>query len=242
MKDCIKFYYFKLSYDRGICRSSFISIPLFQLCPVDDLPEGGQVGGAAVLVVQVVSVLPNVEGQEGLEAAGDGVAGAGLLGDLQGAVGGGGKPYPAAAEKACAFSFEVCLEGIEGAPLGLDGGFEGAAWCGGIRNGTARPYRRAARGCLSVIDGRHGGPELGEVQVVVEDLAGIVEDSRMPGRSRHDGGSDDDLLQGETFESAARQQFVQIIDIGLKMLSVMERQSVGADGRLQRIGRIRQFY
>ena len=40
-------------------------------------------GGAAVLVVQVVGVLPDVEGQEGLEAAGYGVAGAWLLGNLQ---------------------------------------------------------------------------------------------------------------------------------------------------------------
>ena len=76
-------------------------------------------GGAAVLVVEVVGVLPDVKGQDGPEAAGDGVAGAGLLGDMQGAVGGGGKPHPAAAEKAGALGFEVCFEGGEGAPLGF---------------------------------------------------------------------------------------------------------------------------
>ena len=93
-----------------------------------------------------------------------------------------------------------------------------------------------------MLDGRYGRPELGEVLVVVEDLAGIVEDSGMPGRAGHDGGSDDDVLQGEVLVGASWQQFVQIIDIRLKMLSVMERQGVGADGRLQRIGCIRQFY
>ena len=97
-------------------------------------------GGAAVLVVKVVGVFPDVEGEEGLEAAGEGVAGAWLLGNLQCSVRGGGKPHPAAAEKARALGFEVCLEGVEGAPLGLDGGFEGAAWGSGIRNGTAGPY------------------------------------------------------------------------------------------------------
>ena len=39
------------------------------------------------MVVQVVGVLPDVEGEEGLEAAGDGVTGGGFLGDLLGAVG-----------------------------------------------------------------------------------------------------------------------------------------------------------
>ena len=76
-------------------------------------------GGAAVLVVKVVGVLPDVECEDGLEAAGDGVAGAGFLGDGQCAVGGAGKPNPAAAEEAGAFSLELRLEGSEGAPLAL---------------------------------------------------------------------------------------------------------------------------
>ncbi len=55
-------------------------------------------GGAAVLVVQVVGVLPDVEGEEGLEAVGNGVVGAGVLGDAQLASGICLKPYPAGAE------------------------------------------------------------------------------------------------------------------------------------------------
>lgn len=64
-------------------------IPPLNFRPVEDLPEGGEVGGTAVLVVKVVGVLPNVEGEDGGEAAGQGVAGAGFLGDGQCAVWGG---------------------------------------------------------------------------------------------------------------------------------------------------------
>ena len=161
-------------------------------------------GGAAVLVVQVVGVLPDVEGEEGLEAAGEGVAGARLLGDLQGAVGGGGKPHPAAAEKARALGFEVCLEGVKGAPLGDDLGGEIlrfaqndiVAW-----NDTFFVILRLAEGSFA-----------------------------------------DYLLKGEAFKSAAWKQFVQVVDIGLQVFSVMERQGLGTDKRFKRIGCVRKFY
>ena len=39
--------------------------------------------GTTVLVIQVVGVLPNVEGEDGLEAVGHGVIGVGVLGDGQ---------------------------------------------------------------------------------------------------------------------------------------------------------------
>lgn len=38
-------------------------------------------GRAAVLVVKVVGMLPDVEGQDGLEAMGNGVVRSGVLGD-----------------------------------------------------------------------------------------------------------------------------------------------------------------
>ena len=56
--------------------------------------------GAAVLVVKVVGVFPDVEGEERGEAAGDRIGGAGLLGDVEGAVGSGGKPDPTGAKSA----------------------------------------------------------------------------------------------------------------------------------------------
>ena len=47
--------------------------------PVQDFPEFVEMGGAVVLVVQVVGVLPDVEGEEGSETMGYGVIGAGVL-------------------------------------------------------------------------------------------------------------------------------------------------------------------
>ena len=59
-------------------------------------------GGAAVLVVEVVSMLPDVEGEEGLEMpgraghdAGDRVVCIGLLSDDKAAIGVCGEPDPA---------------------------------------------------------------------------------------------------------------------------------------------------
>ena len=56
-------------------------IAIFDDFPIDDLPKGGEMGGAAVLVVEIVGVLPDVEGEQGFEAFGDGGVGTGLLGD-----------------------------------------------------------------------------------------------------------------------------------------------------------------
>ena len=36
-------------------------VPIFNNTPVNDLPEGLQVGGSAILVVQVVGVFPDIE-------------------------------------------------------------------------------------------------------------------------------------------------------------------------------------
>ena len=40
--------------------------------PVDYVPPGGEVFGAAVLVFQIVSVLPDVVAEDGVEAVGKG--------------------------------------------------------------------------------------------------------------------------------------------------------------------------
>ena len=188
--------------------------------PVDDLPQFGEVVGAAVLVVEVVGVLPDVEGEEGAEALGEGVAGAGLLGDGERAVCGGSEPDPAGAEEAGALGGEVGLEGVERAPLGRDAGLEGAR-------------RRVSGGLRAVVPGLAGGLELAEVHIVVEDLAGVVENRA--GRSRAD-----DLLQRQAFELAAGQELVQIGDVTGKVLAVVELQRPGADHRLERIQRIGQ--
>ena len=77
-------------------------------------------GRTAVLVVEVVGVLPDVEGQEGPQAVSHGVVGAGVLADGQNALVVCLQPDPAGAEESGAFGFEVGLEGFEGALLLFD--------------------------------------------------------------------------------------------------------------------------
>ena len=153
-------------------------------------------------------MLPDVEGEDGAEALGEGVAGAGLLGDGEGAVGGGGEPDPAGAEEPDALGDKVVLEGIEGAPLFYDLLHEFAG----------------------LVRGSRAGGELREVHVVVEDLAGVVEDGAVRLL--------DDLVQREAFPGGAGEELVQVVDVGLEVLAVMEADGTGADHGLQRIVRI----
>ncbi len=167
--------------------------------------------GAAVLEVQVVGVLPDIEGQQRPESVGDGVVGAGALEDREGAVFVGGKPHPTGAENADAFGFELGLERLETPPLLIDTGGQ-----------------MARRGGLGGI----GRSELGEVQIVVQDLAGIVEYGagwRLT----------DCFLKRQAFQPAAGQQFVEVVDVCFQMLSVVESQGLRADDRFQGVGRKR---
>ena len=110
-------------------------------------------------------MFPDVEGQEGAEAVGDGIVGAGVLADGQGAGGIGLEPHPAGAEEADALGDELFLEGLEGAPRGFD----------------LLAQRRFLHPFGVRNDSRRS--ELGEVQVVVQDLASVVEDG-IAGRGR----------------------------------------------------------
>ena len=169
-------------------------------------------GGAAVLVVEVVGVFPDVEGQEGLEAVGGGVVGAGVLADGKSAVGIGLEPDPAGAEEGGAGGDERGLEGGEGAPLAGDLGLEGRFLHPfGARNDNRRT-------------------ELRKVQIMVQNLTGIVEDA--PGRFLNN------LLQGHRLKLGPSDEFIQIVHIALQVLAVVKRQGTGADDGLQRVNRI----
>jgi len=193
--------------------------PSLHHTPIHNPPQGIQVHGAEVLVVEVVGVFPDVEGQERGEAAGDGVGGAGFLGDVEGAVGGGGEPDPAGAEEGDAGGGEDGLEGIDRAPLFLDLVLEmpGRADDGSINAGNDRCNRL----------------ELRKIQVVVQDLAGVVEEGAI--------GLADDFFQGEVLQAAAGQELVQVVDIGLQVLAMVEFEGARADYGLQRIGRVREL-
>ena len=168
--------------------------------------------GAAVLVVEVVGVFPDVEGEEGAEAVGDGVVGAGVLADGQGAGGIGLEPDPAGAEEADALGDELFLEGFEGAPLGFDLADQGR---------FVHPFG---------VQNDRGRAELGEVEVVVQDLAGVVEDGA--------GGLGHNLLQGHRLELGAGDEFVEVVHVGLQVLAVVEGQGPGTDDGLEGVDRI----
>ena len=102
----------------------------------------------------------------------------------------GSKPYPTATKETYALGFELGLEGIEGAPLLHDLINHLASRCCGTR-------------C-----------ELSEVEVVVQDLSGVVENTARRLL--------DDFFQRKIFETAARQQFIQVIHVGLQVLAVVE--------------------
>ena len=117
-------------------------------------------GRPAVLIVKVVGVFPNVEGEEGAEAVGDGVIGAGVLADGQYAGRIRLEPDPAGAEEGGSFLDEVDFKGVEGLPLFNDLGAKGRFLDFGFafaRNDS-------------------GGSELGKVEIMIQDLAGVVED------------------------------------------------------------------
>ena len=144
-------------------KSHLVHKPLLHHAPVHNVPQRFQMGGPTVLVIQVVRMLPDVEGEEGLEAVSDGVIGVGVLADGKGAVGIGLEPDPAGAEEANTFRFKFRLEGVEGTPLLLDLLVQ--------RRFRGKPGMRCRR-------------KLREIQVVIQDLAGVVE--HPTGRSLHD--------------------------------------------------------
>ena len=207
-------------------------VPFLDYAPIDNPPQRLEVCGAAVLVVEVVGVFPNVEGEEGPEAVGDGVVGAGVLADGQGAGGIGPEPHPPGPEQADALGDELLLEGFEGAPLRLDLLAEGRF--------RVKPGMRSPGRSLSLSKGRPA--ELREVQVVVQDLAGVVEDGfrffRCAQNDRR-GARNDNLLQRHRLELGAGDELVEIVHIALQVLAVVEFQSARADDGLQPVQCVR---
>ena len=156
-------------------------------------------------------MLPDIEGKQRLQALGERVVGVRLLGDDEGAVGGGGEPDPAGAEEGGTFGDEVSLEGGEGAPL--------------FHNLSLEMPGRAGH------DGR-SRLELREVQVMIQNLAGVVEDGAVSGK--------DDFFQGLRLKLSAGDKAVEVVDIALEVLAVVEADGVGADDRCQGIGGVRE--
>lgn len=153
-------------------------------------------GRATVLVIQIICMLPNVEGKHGLEAFHYRIGRACLLGYYQGAVLVCGKPYPSGAEQAHALGYEFVLESIDAPPLG-------------------RNLPEQWRGHVGL--GSPGSTKLSEIKVVVQHLSGVVEYCS--------GGAPHGILQPEGLEFSPRDKFVQVVHIGLQMPAVVDLQS-----------------
>ena len=95
---------------------------------------------------------------------------------------------------------------------------------------------------LSLSKGRRA--ELGEVEVVVQDLAGVVEDGLAgrpfdrlrdrPGRLGHN------ILQRHRLELRAGDEFIEVVHIALQVLPVVEFQGACANDGLQPVQRVRE--
>lgn len=93
----------------------------FNHAPVHNVPECGYVFGAAVLVVQVVGMFPNVEAQQRDVSVAYGVVSVGLLYDDKGAVLLHGQPCPSRAKEVDGTALKLQLEVGKRVPLLADG-------------------------------------------------------------------------------------------------------------------------
>ena len=163
-----------------------------------------------VLVAQVVSVLPYVDTEERTEALDDRVATVRLLRDNEFAVSLSSEPGPTRTEERGASREEFLLESLEATPLSYDS------------------IEELTRRLATLV-----GAELREVEVVIQELTCVVEDSAF-------------ALANEFFKRKlsifrAFDEAVQRIDIASEVLTVVEGKGLSADSRLEGIGSVREL-
>lgn len=166
--------------------------------------------GAAVLIIKIIGMFPHVESEQWGEAFLHGVGGIGFLADDEFAIRISGEPHPAGAEEGGTGLHELFLKCLERAELRIDGG-------GQFASGTVVGLRSS---------------ELQEIEVVVQNLSGIVEHSAS--------GFLHDFLQRHRLERSARNGGVQVVDIPLQMFSVVKSDSLGRNNWFQSVGLVRQ--
>ena len=172
--------------------------------PVEQLVDHSiDVRGAPVLVVEVVRVLPHVDGEQRLLALGERHFGVGRLHDLEGAAV-EDEPAPARAELRLPHRRrQLLLEFVVAAERGVD------------------HLRELARRLAAAV-----ALQLLPVERVVPRLRGVVEQRRLVGLAR---GLVDDLLERRALVLGALDEIVQIVDVGLVMLAVVEADIVFAE-------------
>ena len=97
-----------------------VSEALVNLVPVQDVPPGGEIFGAAIVVFQVVGVLPDIVSEDGIESLRNGVVLVRRGHDLHFSIGFACQPDPAAAELFRASIVELGFEIVEVAKGFLD--------------------------------------------------------------------------------------------------------------------------
>ena len=104
-----------------IFTSSFLPFPsLLYHLPIQNLPELCKMGSTTVLVVEVISMLPNVESQQRFQPLGHRVKSTRFLCNDQRAINLSGQPYPATAKETYTLGNKLFFKSIDTPPLLLN--------------------------------------------------------------------------------------------------------------------------
>ena len=191
-------------------------VVLLGLIPVEDVPPGFEVIGAAVLVVEVVGMFPHIESEDGLAFdAGDSFAHGGVVlvcgrTDLEFALV-DDQPDPAGAEATGACGLELLFEVFDAAERCDDG------------------FGEFAFGSSASV-GREQLPEKAVVHV-----AAAVVANRVPDGVGHSGEIGDEGVGGFCGEIwRGFEGLVEVIDVGFVVTAVMDFHRLRIDVRLER--------
>ena len=97
----------------AVAISSSVLIALFDNLPIDNLPERSQVVRSAILIVQVIRMLPHVEGQQWLQPLLHRIRSIRLLSNHELTILISRQPYPTRAEQRSPTLLERLLECLE---------------------------------------------------------------------------------------------------------------------------------
>src|SRR5690606_18977264 len=182
------------------------------LVPVDDVPPGGDVVGAPVLILEVISVLPHIEAEDGGIAVHHRRVLVGRAGDGELSVFGDDKPRPAAAEAGGCRLGEGFFKRLEAAEGLVDGGRELTRGLLGAAGLHDLPKERVVVMATPVV--ADGGADVFRYAVkVLEELL--------------------DALLGEV--GMALQRGVEVVDVSSVVLIVMDPHRLLVDVGLQRV-------
>src|SRR6266566_2068755 len=190
--------------------SSSLGIASGNLVPVDNIPPGIEVLRTAVLIFEVIGMLPHVVTQDRIETVRQGVILVGGGNDSE-AIATQNKPGPAGAKALHASIIECSLERIERAKLGID-----------------RLCQITAR--LTAPVGGHALPEQG----MIEMAAAVIADGRT-NILRKLVKTTYDLFNRQRGKLMALQRTIQIGDVRVVVLVMMQLHRLGIDVRLKRV-------